>query len=454
MRIEHVATILFGLAILHTFCAKLFHKLGEKFPEGSKFENLFHLLGETEAVFLMWAGALFGVMIFYLGSSHHFEHGWSLAAAWESAHHGWHEAVHYIESLNYTEPKFVFVIMVIAATKPVVDMVDKLIRLVSRLIPLHGSAGFLLSAMVVGPLLGSLVTEPAAMTVTALVLKRQFFDRGISMKFKYMLIGTLFVSVSIGGTLSHFAAPPVLMVAGTWNWGMAYMFTHFGYKAATAVLLSAALLVWLFYHELKKLPLLSDSDIHGREGEAKLPNTPWWVTCVHIATLALVVLHAHHPDIFMGIFVFFLAFCFVTKEYQEDLKLKGGLLVGGFLAGLVTLGGLQRWWLEPLLGSMGPEALFLGTTGLTAVTDNAALTFLGSQVPNLSEAMKFALVAGAVAGGGLTVIANAPNPAGYSILNSTFKENGSGEISSLWLLLAALPPTLIAMICLWFLPSF
>jgi Na+/H+ antiporter NhaD/arsenite permease-like protein len=92
--------------------------------------------------------------------------------------------------------------------------------------------------------------------------------------------------------------------------------------------------------------------------------------------------------------------------------------------------------------------MFIGATALTAVTDNAALTYLGTLVPNLSDAMKYSLVAGAVAGGGLTVIANAPNPIGYGILNKNLGEDG---ISPLYLFLGSLPYTLIAIICLIFL---
>ena len=78
---------------------------------------------------------------------------------------------------------------------------------------------------------------------------------------------------------------------------------------------------------------------------------------------------------------------------------------------------------------------------LTAVTDNAALTYLGSLVPGLDDEFKYALVAGAVTGGGLTVIANAPNPAGYAILRDHFDD---ASISPLGLLAAAAAPTLVA----------
>ena len=118
-----------------------------------------------------------------------------------------------------------------------------------------------------------------------------------------------------------------------------------------------------------------------------------------------------------------------------------GLLVAFFLAGLVVLGGQQQWWLEGLLRSMSPDTVFWAATGLTAITDNAALTYLGSLVEGLSPEFKYALVAGAVTGGGLTVIANAPNPAGFAILKGYFDEEA---ISAAGLFAAAALPTLVA----------
>lgn len=429
--LQKVATVLFVLAVVHTFLVGKFRTMAHHHPEGSKMENLLHLLGEVEAVFVLWAAALFAAIVSF-GS--------------------WHDAVAYIESRDYTEPKFVFAIMAIAATRPVIEVVEWAIRscgvLLQRITPLSESGAFLFSALVVGPLLGSFVTEPAAMTVTALVLKKQFYDRGMSKKLMYAVLGTLFVNVSIGGTLTNFAAPPVLMVAKSWDWSTQYMLLHFGWKAAIAVTISAFGLVLVFRRELRSMTLQSDQHDAGSGRMA----VPFWVKGIHLLALGFVVMTSHHSDVFFGGFVLFLGFCAVTREYQEPLKLKEALLVGGFLAGLVTMGGLQEWWLRPLLASLGEFPLYVGCTALTAVTDNAALTYLGSQVEGLSESMKYALVAGAVTGGGLTVIANAPNPAGYSVLNPSFEKRFSSGISPLWLLLGATPATLVAFICLWFLP--
>lgn len=418
---ELLASVLFGLAVLHTFCVKRFSHWAHRYPKGSVRENVLHFLAETEVVFGLWAAALFlGIAVL---------------------NRSFHPAVDYVESLNFNEPKFVFVIMVVAATRSVVRLAEKLITLVARLIPVRESGAFYIAALVFGPLLGSFITEPAAMTLLALLLKRRYFDRGISTKLAYATLGLLFVNISIGGTLTHFAAPPVLMVAAKWEWGLMFMLQHFGWRAATACAVSTAIVASIFWKEISAV------DVEKHNGG----QIPKWLTAAHVFILALVVAFAHHPDVFFGIFVLFLGLIVATREYQDSLKLREGLLVGFFLAGLVTLGTLQAYWLKPLIQSLGGHALYFGATGLTAVTDNAALTYLGTLVEGISMELKYALVAGAVTGGGLTVIANAPNPAGVGILQSAKVFKGEG-ISPLGLFLGALPPTLVAIVFFWLLP--
>ena len=417
---EILATVLFACAVVHTFCVKKFAHWAHKYPEGSIKENVLHFLAETEVVFGLWAAALFAGIAALKGSLH--------------------DAVEYIESLNYTEPKFVLVVMVVAATRPVVKLAEGFISFLARLMPFTESLAFYVAALSAGALLGSFITEPAAMTLLALVLKRRYFDQGISNKLAYATLGLLFVNVSIGGTLTHFAAPPVLMVASKWEWDTMFMLTHFGWKAALSCIVSTAMVAFYFRKELKLVKVArGNSD-----------PIPVWLTFLHIAFLAAVVGFAHHPDVFFGVFMLFLGLVTATKEYQDALKLKEGLLVGFFLAGLVTLGSLQAYWLKPLIESLGGSSLFFGTTALTAITDNAALTYLGSLVEGISDDLKYALVAGAVTGGGLTVIANAPNPAGVGILQGSkvFEDEG---ISPLGLFLGALPPTMVAIVFFWFL---
>jgi hypothetical protein len=156
--------------------------------------------------------------------------------------------------------------------------------------------------------------------------------------------------------------------------------------------------------------------------------------------MAWTVLTAHYPALFLGGFLIFLGFAKATAACQSRIELKSPLLVGFFLAGLVIHGGLQGWWIAPLLARLAETPLFLSATFLTAFNDNALITYLATLVPNLDDSLKIAVLAGAVTGGGLTVIANAPNPAGQALLSRFF----DGAVSPLWLMLGALPPTIIA----------
>jgi len=433
--LELVATILFGVALLHTFSVKRFAALAARFPHGSAGENLFHLLSEVEVVFGLWATIF---LLTFLG----LEGGAGTIAFLEGKWVG--PGATAPVQIGFTEPLFVFVVMAMAATRPVLHMTRILIESLARLVPLPGALPFFVTCFIVGPLLGSFITEPAAMTVTALLLKERIFDRRCSMKLRYAMLGLLFVNISIGGTLTAFAAPPVVMVAAKWDLDTLHMIAQYGWKAAIAILVSTVGVATLFRRELGAMDQSNEPELEERRGP------PLWLMGVHLVLIAAVVVTSHHPVAFVGIFLFFLGITDVTNEHQDELKLRESLLVAYFLMGLVVLGALQRWWLEPTITSLSDLPLYIGATGLTAVTDNAALTYLGSLVPDLATASQYALLAGAVTGGGLTVIANAPNPAGYGILKTCFGPTG---VSPLYLLLAAVGPTVVAMLAFTLLPS-
>jgi Na+/H+ antiporter NhaD/arsenite permease-like protein len=292
-----------------------------------------------------------------------------------------------------------------------------------------------------GPLLGSLITEPAAMVICAAVLSRKVLDLSPGAAFRYATLGLLFVDISVGGTLTSFAAPPVLMVAKRWGWDTPFMLTHFGWKAVVGIVVSNALYLAAFWGEFRALATRAAerSTDEGREG----PHVPPWIVAVHLAFLALTVFTAHTPGVFVGGFLFFLAFQSVTAPHQRRMDLQPPLLVGFFLAGLVVHGAGQTWWIAPVLARLDALPLFVGATLLTAFNDNAAITYLASLVPGFSPALQYAVVAGAVTGGGLTVIANAPNPAGQAALARHFP-NG---VSPVRLLLGASVPTLVMAGC-------
>ncbi len=401
---------LFAVALVHTFSTKFFERMAHRRPQHA---GIWHLLGEVEVVFGFWAMVLVVAM---------------------AAMHGRQFATDYLDSRNFTEPMFVFAIMVIAGSRAVLHLARDAVNAMARRIPVDEGTAFYFLGLAFVPLLGSLITEPAAMTLGALMLRDRVFSAGVSQRLKYATLGVLFVNISIGGTLTPFAAPPVLMVASKWNWDTAFMLATFGWKSALAVTVNALGAALLFRSELKGLQAARP------DGHAAMPAA---VTLVHVAFLVGVVAFAHHPPVFMGLLLFFLGFATAYPQYQDRLILREGLLVAFFLAGLVVLGGQQQWWLEPLLRGMDANTVYFGATALTAVTDNAALTYLGSLVEGLSPEFKYALVAGAVTGGGLTVIANAPNPAGFAILRGHFEDEA---IHPLGLLVAALPPTLVAVV--------
>jgi uncharacterized membrane protein len=409
VNINALAAIIFALALLHTFSTKWFETWAQRYPRHA---GLLHLLGEVEVVFGFWAFILVACIALVQNGQ---------------------EAVHYLESRQYTEPLFVFVVMVVAASKPVLVLVNRLVLLLARALPLNTELMQVWLGLAFVPLLGSLITEPAAMTLAALLLAPLVFRPEMPERLKYAALGVLFVNVSIGGTLTSYAAPPVLMVAHTWQWDTVFMATHIGWRAVLAVLVNASV---ISYFLRKYMRTVETPRTHKK-------TIPLTVSLIHLVFLASVVIFAHHMVIFIGIFMLFLGFTQAYQQYQNALILKEGLLVGFFLAGLVVLGGMQQWWLQPIVSSLAPTALFFGATALTAVTDNAALTYLGSLIVGISDQAKYMLVAGAVAGGGLTVIANAPNPAGAALLKAGFADNSIGAGG---LLLGALPPTFVAVI--------
>jgi hypothetical protein len=462
--------------------------------------------------------------------------------------HGRSAAVHYIHGgVDLTEAVFVVVVMVLASSRPILRLAEALMTGVARLF--GGSlAALWFTIMTLGPLLGSLITEPAAMTICAMLLSHTFYSLGPSLRFRYATLALLFVNVSVGGVLTHFAAPPVLMVAEPWGWGTAFMLSHFGWKVICGIAISNGLHFLLFRGELAQMQrafavrALTDEierkylthqavelawdeavgeghegdelrnsmeglvgrftdTIHERLRQSELKElaelgydgklieeaieerfsevrlhrarkllplllderdraefvdpawdqrddpVPMWITLVHVALMIWAIVNAHHPPLLVLGLLFFLGFTQVSARYQNRVRLRPAMLVGFFLASLVIHGGLQAWWIEPVLGHLSEGALMLGATVLTAFNDNASITYLSTLVPGFTASLRYAVVAGAVAGGGLTVIANAPNPAGLSMLRQHF----DGAVSPRRLLQAALVPTVILWLCLAFL---
>jgi len=430
-----IATVIFLLAIIHTFLAPkilgLSHRIQHDYEvklhdiHGVEMKEIprrkrqsipaavLHFLGEVEAVFGIWVIPLALLMWIYKGAD---------------------VTRHYLDQdVSYIEPLFVVIIMAIAASRPIVQAAVRALVLVAGQSP----SRWWLVLLTIGPLLGSFITEPAAMTICALLLGREFYRLGPSPRFMYATLGLLFVNVSVGGALTNFAAPPVLLVADKWGWSTLYMAEHFGFRALAGIILSNGIYLVLFR---KEFALLAAKRLDLPPDESSLEEpVPLWITGVHFAFLAWTVLVAHEPALFIGGFLFFIGFTLATTAYQDELDMRSPMLVGFFLAGLVVHGGLQGWWIEPMLSRLGQYPLMFGATVLTAFNDNAAITYLATLVPNFSDDLKVAVVSGAISGGGLTVIANAPNPAGQSLLQKYFP----GGIAPGGLFLAALAPTVV-----------
>jgi hypothetical protein len=475
-----VATLIFLLAIVHTFLTSRFLRISHRWsqdherriergeasrdsvPHGAK---LMHLLGEVEVVFGLWAVALMIAIV---------------------AFYGFGTAIHYLgETVDYTEAAFVVVIMTLAATRPILRLAEGIINRIAGMLGGSLSARWF-TTLTVGALLGSFITEPAAITISALVLGRTFYALEPSAKFKYATLGLLLVNVSVGGTLTNFAAPPVLMVAGPWGWGMGHMLLHFGWKAAVGILVSNGLYFALFRRELMALegkyavvrlkeeiqtrylrredvdarfdqvrrsfsavcqtrdhlkveiqdlldrvrtelenefvpelrargidedlireafaqrfeeirlremrrlvPALLPADQRGPFVDPDWDNrddpVPGWVTLVHVLFMVWAIVNAHHPPLFILGMLFFLGFAAVSSDYQNRIDLRPAMLVGFFLAGLVIHGGVQGWWIEPILGNLGEIPLMAVATVLTAFNDNAAITYLATLVPGFSD---------------------------------------------------------------------
>lgn len=425
-----LALILFIIAIIHTFSTNPIRRFARKIelrvPKRGRTSirraiwiQFLYFFAEVEIVFALWTVPLFVIM---------------------AITYDWYTALEYLNTRDFTEPLFVVVIMALTSTRPIVNLAETVLRWIA------GCLGGSLSAwwytlLTLGPLLGSFITETGAMALCALLLSRQFYAFRPSPKLCYATIGLLFVNVSIGGVLTDFASPAVLVLAHCWHWNTVFMMMNFGWKAIIGIIFSNAL-YWAYFrkelHDLGRHRAILNNVQTPNPDEPDSP-IPFWITAIHVLVIVWIVFISHYPAVFIGSFLFFLGFHQATRHHQYAIRLSRPLLVGLFLAGLVIHGGLQGWWVVPLLQSLTPLGVLGVSILLTGFTDNTGISYLATLVPNWGEAYKYAVFTGVVAGGGLTVIANAPNPAGYVLLGKHFPDG----ISPFKLFYAAALPTFI-----------
>ena len=447
-----VACGIFLAAIVHAFLVFKISAYAKKWdetyaaslsqsPRKKLISQALHLLSEVEIVFVLWAIVLLIALI--LNS----EKGWGVMIQYLRGGdlHGADSA----PTSKFIEPIFVMVVMVVASTKPVLDFTSFLLN---RLVKLFGgspaAAWFVI--LTIGPLLGSLITEPAAMTIAALMLSAQFFVYKPSVSLSYATLALLFVNTSVGGALTHFAAPPIVMVAGHWGWGLVDVFNQFGLASIFTILISNTVYFIFFRKELVSFKNKSET--------VSSLQSPTWLVLIHLSFIAafVIFLTQHQLASILGLFSVFLILLKLTREYQQSIAWRSPVLVGFFLAGLVVLGGMQSWWIAPILVRLDEATLMVSTIVLSAFNDNATIAYLAAQVPMLSEntsaaaGLRQAVIAGALAGGGMTVIANAPNLAGQTLLSKFYE----GGVSPLRLAVWALFPTIIATGSFWVVQRF
>ncbi|MCB1181652.1 MAG: hypothetical protein KDK55_06510 [Chlamydiia bacterium] len=426
---EFTSTILFVLAVLHTFLTPTFFEFYKKLsikaeegrPNWKKYHflsELMNLFSEIEVVFGMWLIPLiiaFGLMM------------------------GWTKAFVYFSSFDYTDPLYIMVIFVVVGSRPIFYFAEKILEWVARLGGDRPGAWWW-TILTIGPLLGALLKEPGAMALSSLLLVNKFYLYRPSRQFAYATLGLLFVNVSVGGMLTPFSSRALFVVAKEWGWGTGKMFAIFGWKAVLGVLISNLVYYLIFRQEFKrKYP----PRLGAHQSQKTVP--PPWLILVHLLFLAIIALTGEYAPIFIGIFILFLGLCKATSFYQTNLHLKSSLLVGFFFASLLIFGDLQSWWVKYLLDIQGLINLMGRSALLSAFVDNATVIYISTRISLNGQAIHYAIVAGAMAAGGLTIVANAPNLIGYTILRSSFY----GKISFLRLFLGALIPTTIMLFTFW-----
>ena len=414
-----LAAVVFGIALLHTFSTKLFERLAHRcraMPGCSTCS------ARSRCVFGFWAFVLVAPMAVVGGSA---------------------AALAYAESRHYTEPLFVFVVMVVAASRPVLQAVRALVATLARAAPLATPAGHAWLGLALVPLLGSLDhraggDDPRRADAGA----ASSSGRSVPKLPKYVALGVLFVNVSIGGTLTSYAAPPVLMVAATWGWTAPSCSPTSAGRRPSRCSSTPPSPRWCC--------AATCDDARRRAaagGDAGRPAVPPFIVALHLAvprrggrcSPTIRCLHRPVPAV-PGL-------CAGLRALPGPAIIREALLVGFFLAGLVVLGGLQQWWLQPLVSAFAARAV------LRRARPDRHHRQRRADLPRLADrravrARRATLVAGAVAGGGLTVIANAPNPAGVALLKPGFSDEAIGAGG---LLLGALPGTLVAMAAFMFL---
>lgn len=433
-RFEIVATTIFLMAVIHTLLSPLLYNqamlLAQKKRVNRERWKFYHfssevllLLGEIEVIFGIWLVPLF---------------------IWFGINKGWSSLLAYLNGIDFTNPLYILVIVVAVGTRPIITFVERILEWIARLGGDTPGAWWW-TILTIAPLFGSAIKEPGAMAIASILLAKKFFAYHPSKKFCYATLALLLANVSVGGLLTSFSSLSLFNYAKKWDYTTWKTFSTIGWKAVIAIIV-ANFIYYLFFRKHfrrenfpKRVPTLEKDEVQT--------PTPVWITIVHILFVIAIAFTGEHAPLFMGIFLLFLGFHHATSFYQTPLKLKRAALLGFFFASLIIHGELQGWWVAPILENLSRFPTFIVSSLLSMFVDNATVSFIVIDVPQLDAIDRYLLITGTMAAGGLTVIASGSNPIGISILRSSF----FGKISFLSLFLAALMPVGVFLTIFWFL---
>lgn len=454
---QKISLIFFIIALIHTFLAPLLLRF-KLFKKG-----VLHYLTEVEFVFPFWA------MLFCLSLLYKYSYNFT---------------ADYLKEISFIEPIFVWVMLLICSCKPLLEGVKFITQMLAEFLnrklnllnfkkinlksenpeipkTSHFNAIYFFLILCFVPLLGSIITEVAAMTLAAMMLKPYFKQMG--QKFAYLAITTLCLNISIAGAITTFAAPPVLMVANKWGWDLAFMLENFAWRAFLAVPINAGLLLYFFRKRIAEIDLThlraaaiaNSTSMNSKNINLQATNSNnvpvLYFSPIQAFNRKMFFLYAlflvatiilQHSLLGLAIvFALFLSSHAFFKIYHQQLLLKEASLVALFLSGLMVLGKAQAWWVQAFLAGLSPHEIFATGFGLSIVMDNAAITYLASLLPNLSTEVQYKIVAAALTAGGLSILANAPNLLALGLLKKYFKGQ---KISHLNWFIYAIPSTLVA----------
>jgi hypothetical protein len=427
-----ISTVIFALAIIHTLLTPTIHKKAQAIAVLKQKDELnwkrhhfsselLYFFGEVEVVFGLWLIPLFFCFAFF---------------------YGWVPLLEYLNNRNFIDPLYLMVIVAVIGTRPIMVFAEQVLEMIAR-IGNDSAAAWWWTLLTITPLLGAFIKEPGAMALASFLLVKKFYAFKPSSKLAHVTLALLFINVSIGGIVTYFSSRSFFIIAKNWDYDFFSTFLVFGWKSILAILLANSCCFLFFRKEFKNNlpPFIKNSEqTHGM---------PIWITLTHVVFLIAIALTSSYPVIFVGLFLIFLGFYQATLFYQEPIHMRRALLVGFFFASLIVHGQLQGWWVGPMLKSASYLGTFVFSGILSAFIDNATVAYVFVNLPFLDKLDHYLLTVGAMSSGGLTVIANAPNPIGVAILRDHFE----GGLSFAKLFLAACVPTIIVMGVFWLLKA-